>query len=264
MCTRLIRQRDASRRAGNSHAEQVSHLARSIASGAADELKDVVEGRDAFERLLAFIDSTIGKRIEWLKGALEFVAPAFDEWAEIVEEYCLEGPVAAVGENVDDADALLAWLEATRPMTPVQQDYVACQRARNAVEALALNDRLAYVRFLEIASLVPQFAEELQTNPDAARNLSIHVNPIQAWARMQSGEFLSEDSDPETQIVFFPLRGDISSAELSPSAAALLHDLESRGPVTLEEWIRTTEAAGPDELTEFVQALASIGLIAFS
>jgi len=249
--------------AQTSYAEQISMFARCMVAGDAEELKDLIEGQDAYARLMAFIDGTVDKRIDFLKFALAWVAPVFDDFDGLAETYCFEAPHLAIGKKVDDPDAMLEWMQESIRMTPRQQDYVACQRAKHAVDAAAAANRLEYVRYQEIVSLNQEFANALRPGSLAARKLKIHANPIQVWVTMQTREFLANDSALPGDIVFFAFRG-IDSAELSSSAREMLTDLANRGPVTFDQWTKEIEAANTHELANFIRDLAMLGLVALA
>ena len=243
---------------------QIAKLAGCLACGAVDELRDELEDPQAFDRMVAFVDGNFAKRIDWLKRAVEFVAPVFDDWDALLEEYVNEEHLVATGANADDADAFLSWLQITQNLSPKQQDYVNCERARNAAEAQALANRLQHVRFQELASLATEFAELLVTDPKAAETLVIQVNPIRVWTRMLTAELLGNSSELPTDVLFFASGGGINTAELSPEARDLVVDLCERAPCTLESWSCVNPFIEREQLAEMCRQLAQLGLIAFS
>jgi len=244
--------------------EQVAELARCLATGSIDDLRDAIEGDDCLDRMIAFIDGAYVKRADWLQSAVEFVAPAFENLAALVDDYVNAAPAAAIGANVDDADAFLAWIEDTQLLLPRQADFVACQRARHAVESMALANRLGHLWFQEIGSLAAQFADELNSQDEAAHRLTMHVNPIHAWARMQTAELLDHPTDLPVEVVFFAVDEGINTADFSPAAAELVRELHARGPMTFATWCSLNPSIALVELRRLTVTLAKLGLVAFT
>lgn len=244
--------------------DEIARLASCLASGAVDELRDAVEGPVGLERLISFVDGNFTKRMDWLKGAVEFIAPAFQNLDALLEEYVNEEHLVAVGANMDDADAFLAWLQITQNLSPMQQDYVACERARCAAEAQALANRLGHLRFQELASLAVGFAESLVADPKAAETLLIQVNPIRVWTRMLTAELLGSSSDLPADVLFFAAGGGVNTAEFSSEARDLVLDLCECAPCTLESWACVNLSIDPEQLAGMCLQLAQLGLIAFS
>ncbi|MBL8850585.1 MAG: hypothetical protein JNG89_12975, partial [Planctomycetaceae bacterium] len=204
MPARIVTRTAATPSIGDAYRSQVAEWARSLATGDVEALRDAIDGDDAaIERMIAFIDGTYMKRADWLKAAVEFVVPAFENLDELIGEYINTAPTVAVGGNVDDADAFLEWIENTQELAPRQRDYLACQRARHTVEALALANRLGHIWFQEVASLATQFAGELNEDELSEQMLTMHVNPIHTWATVQTSELLDQECELPAEVVFF-------------------------------------------------------------
>jgi len=244
--------------------EQLAYYAHCLATGRTDELKDAIEGHDALNRLCHFVDGNVGKRVDWLLSMVEFVAPVFENLEQLVQDYAMEWPAAAVGENRDDADVFLEWLAATHELTDVQRDYVACARARNAVDASAMQNRMGHLRFQEMVSLAEEFAAKLLTDSEAETSLMIHLNPIRVWTEFRTGELLGEKIDKPVEVLFFGDGEGVNTAALSPDAIALVRELEERSPWTLDTWATVNGSVNRRELAELCQSLAKMGLIALS
>jgi hypothetical protein len=264
MSARTVKTTENRASSAAAYREQIAEYARCLATGSIDALRDAIEGDDCFDRMIAFIDGAYNKRADWLQSAVEFVAPAFDNLAELIDDYVNTAPPAAVGANVDDADAFLAWLEETQTLSPRQADFVACQRARHAVESQALGDRMAYLWYQEVASLASRFADELYSQEEAAHRLTIHVNPIHAWVRMQTTELLDQPTALPVEVVFFAVDEGIHTADFSTAAADLVRELHLRGPITFENWRRENSSINPIELKTLIVTLARLGLVAFT
>lgn len=246
------------------YAEQLAYLARCISTGTVDGLRTSVEGPAEFERLTWFVDGNFAKRMDWIERSLEFIAPAFENLDELLRTFVTSVPSAAVGVETDDTRQFLEWLPQATSLTPKQQDYVACQSARLHVEATAQRNRLANLRFQELASLATEFAEELGNEPAAADRLVIHLNPTHVWAQFQTGELLGEPVDEPTDIVFFAVGEAVNTAVLSPDACELVRELNESGPMTLNAWLSVNGSVRRDELVELCGTLAEMGLIVFA
>ena len=108
--------------------------------------------------LKLFAEGNLSKRREKLHAQLEFVAEAFDDFDDIASAFIRSVPSAAYDTTATDGERFLSWLERCDELRPRQRDYVACQRARLAVEAAARADRRGHLRFQELWGLTPQRA----------------------------------------------------------------------------------------------------------
>lgn len=264
MSARIVNRPAAARTIGDAYRAQIAEWARCLATGDVDALRDQIEGNAAFDRMIAFIDGTYMKRADWLKSAVEFVAPAFEDLDDLLGDYVNAAPTIAVGGNVDDADAFLEWIENTQELTPRQQDYIACQRARHTVEALALGNRVGHLWFQEVASLATQFAGELNADESAAHTLTIQVNPIHTWTTVKTSELLDQECELPAEVVFFAVDERINSAQFSTAAADLVRELYLSGPTTFERWSSSHPSNDRAELKELAMLLGRIGLVAFT
>jgi hypothetical protein len=265
MPARIVTRTTATLSIGDTYRAQVAEWARCLATGNVEALRDSIDGDDAaIERMIAFIDGTYMKRADWLKSAVEFVAPAFDNFDELLDAYVNAAPTVAVGANVDDADAFLEWIENTQELTPRQCDYVVCQRARHTVEALALGNRTGHVWFQEVASLATQFAGELNEDESAAERLTMHINPMHTWATVVTSELLDQECELPAEVVFFAVDERINSAQFSLGAADVVRELHLSGPTTFERWASTHPSIDRTELKELAMLLGRLGLVAFT
>src|SRR5262249_58590279 len=84
-----------------------------------------------------FVEDNVEKRLEKLRKQLEFVAEAFDDFEELLRTFTRSFPLEAYASAASDGDRFLDWLGCRASLTAEQADYVACQRARHAVENTA-------------------------------------------------------------------------------------------------------------------------------
>jgi hypothetical protein len=210
-------------------------------------------------RVKMFVDGNLEKRLEKLQKQLEFVADAFDDFDELIVHYIRALPLAAYDSGTSDGERMLVWLSEIRRLAPEQQDAVACQRARHAIENLARKNRLKHVRFHERYSLVSRWLGELETNQD----LQIHLNPIRTWTRFVSAALLDDDTPPPANVLFFAVGSEVSTAVLELEGQALINELADYEPCTLSQWAALTQLADRDELVSLSRDLADMGLVAF-
>src|SRR5262249_30355668 len=129
-----------------------------------------------------FLEGNLEKRCDALRDHLNFVSEAFEDFTSLVDCYVLSVPLAAYDTAVVDADRMLKWLAELGTLTPVQLDYVLCQRARHVVEELAQARRLEYVRFQERLSLLDRWLADFELESC----LRLYLNPIRAWAKFET------------------------------------------------------------------------------
>lgn len=207
--------------------------------------------------LKLFAEGNLSKRREKLRAQLAFVAEAFDGFEDLVSAYARTVPAPAY--DTADGEGFLAWLERAAEPTPRQRDYVACQRARLAVEAAARADRRGHIRFQALWSLAPQRAAELDTAP----KLLIGLNPIHAWSRFLTPALLDDDTALPADVLFFAAGDAIHTAVLEPHGRALIEELASHTPCTLDEWAARSRHADREELVAICRDLSEMGLVAF-
>ncbi len=142
--------------------------------------------------------------------------------------------------------------------TDVQRDRLACQRAHKAIDAVNADERSRYHRLQELTCVVDQLLPRL----DQTQELRIHLNPMRAWATLETNHLVDERLDPPINVLFFQSRGEIASVVLELEGQALLNELVDYQPCTLAEWASVSSWATREELVEFCRDLAEIGLIA--
>lgn len=245
--------------------ERITRLAQSLAGAHhAEVLDDLATGSSA-ALVKMFTDGNVDKRFEKLRRQVEFLEPAFADFDRLLMSFIRAVPLQAYDTGASDGERFLQWVEQTENPLPEQRDYIACQRGRHAVEALARANRLAHVRFQELLSMSFALANELETN----RKLKLCLNPIRVWSRFETTELLDESATAPAEVVFFPVGGDIHTAILETDGLERVRELSSLGPSTLDEWQRLLEPfvglenVGRQQLIAISRDLAEIGLLAF-
>jgi hypothetical protein len=206
--------------------------------------------------LRMFTEGNQEKRRQLLEKQLDFLKPAFEELADLLDEYVQAVPFHAADVGTQDPDRFLRWLTRRYEVTAEQRDYIFCQRARHAVERKARQQRLDYMHFLERWSLVQQLLPDLDSNT----SLRVVVNPILAWARFHTPALLGTTVKPPAMVLFHAFREQTLVAVPSRTDRKLLRQLSRLGPVTLEEW--ADHGLSREELIDFVHRWAPEGVLA--
>lgn len=240
-----------------SYRDQLLRLTQAFAGARSEEVIADLSSDSQPLGVKLFIDGNLDKRFQKLSDGLEFVAPAFRNFDDLIVAYVKAIPLAAYDTGASDSERMLRWLEGTRRLTPRQQDCIACQRARHAVEDAARHARLAYVHFQERWSVTRALVDRLRDG-----RVRLYLNPIRVETTLCTSTFLGDDADLPAQVVFFPIAGEISSAALEPQGRALVEELISLEPISFPAWAACTEHADEEELLETVRDLAAMGLVA--
>ena len=241
----------------STYRDQLLRMTRALAHANSDAIAADLSHDSTPAAVKMFVDGNLDKRFEKLMNGLEFIAPAFRRFDNLVEAYVRESTLTAYDSGVSDCDRMLAWLEQMRRLSPRQLDYIACQRARHQVEALAREHRLEYVRFHERWSVTQTLVEQLP-----AGMAILYLNPIRVWTTIGAAELLGEEVDRTTRVVFFPVAGEISTAALDDRGSALLAELVALGPAPYLSWAATSKVAQDEDLLDIVRDLAAMGLVA--
>ncbi|MBW3542676.1 MAG: hypothetical protein KY476_20625 [Planctomycetes bacterium] len=238
---------------------QLRECARTLAVGRSDSVRGWLAPGSTAEMVKLFTDGNLDKRYQKLHDELELLDEAFDDLDESIVEYVKTFPLAAYDTGASDAGCFMTWIEDSRELSDEQCDLVTCLRSRHAVELRAVANRLAHVRFQELAQSVDSFAPEWGENP----RLRIHANPIHVRAVFQTRILLDEDDDVPAEVVFFPDGNDIRTAVLEDEPGRLLEMLAGGGHATFDELEAGEPGLTREELLELCIELADLGLVAF-
>lgn len=242
--------------------QELQRICRAMAEARTDAVINDLELGSVPEFMKMFVEDNVDKRYDKLQKQLEILKDAFtgEELNEIFLAFMDKVPLGAYDSGQYDGEKLLKWLEANRPLTPVQRDVVRCQRARHAVENLGRVKRREHIRFQEFASLSAELASELGENP----SLKIHLNPLRVWTQFETNTLLDDEAPTPADVLFFAVRNNISTAMLEEHGRNLIDELATLEPATLTTWAILTEHADREELIELCRDLAEMGLVAFS
>jgi hypothetical protein len=246
-------------RRNNAYAEQLTRYARALATAQNAMVFDDLEEGEHQTGLGIFVSANVSKRLDRLRLRLQYLAENLDDRDALLTAFVREVPLTPYSTLSGDADHFLGWLEGYRELTPEQRDHVACQHAHFAVEAIGRNNRLGHVRFQELLSVAHQLAPELETD----LGLRIYLNPIRAWSRLVTKAMLDEETSPPVDALFYAVRDEVKTAVLDPVGRALVDELSSHGPCSLDDWANLTEHADFAELVGFCCDLCERGIVAF-
>src|SRR5262249_13575273 len=243
----------------DTYSEQLTRWAQALAAAQHEAVHGALAERSLPLQVQMFTAGNRAKRLDKLQKHLRFLAGAFNDLDQLLLAYFREIPLAAYYTLSTDGERFLEWLDSARALTPEQQDYLLCQRARHAVEDEGRRNRCGHLRFQELWSVAGPLAAELDTNP----GLLIYLNPIRAWSRFATRVLLDDERSPPADVLFFAVRNEISTAVLEPPARGFLGDLASLSPCHLDDWARRSTLADREELGTCCRDLAEMGLVAF-
>lgn len=206
-----------------------------------------------------FTEGNFAKRFEILNLQLSFLATAFADLTDLIEEYMFSRSLAAYAAGPEDGEAFLRWLCDTREITAEQQDHVALRQARFEVEDAARARRLQHVRFQERLSAASRLAKQLKRNA----GLKIHLNPACGWATLYTRELLDDGLELPGNVACFAVGMEIHTVVLDEPIRGLLNLLVD-GPLTLRQWASRAGMEKVDDLRAVARRLAEVGLLAFS
>jgi hypothetical protein len=207
-----------------------------------------------------FTEGNLDKRAEILDFQMAFLRPGFDDFDDLIGEFITAEPLPAYETGSVSGMAFLRWVEEVMELTPVQRDYIACRRGRYLVEEEARANRRAHVSFQERWSVARRLVKRLGREP----GLRLQLNPIRAWARFETTEFLEGQGEPPADVLFFAVRSAIHTAVLEAPVPGLLEALDSPSGLTLTQWAERVEVVEPAELVALGRQLVELGLVAIS
>ena len=247
------------------YADQLRHIAHSLAVGKNDQVTNVISERDTLEKVYLFTSGNLEKRFDKLMDEAELLEDELENLEDLIVKYVREQPLQAYDTGTSDVANFMKWLGQQIDLTPEQRDLTVVLRSRTATEEVGRRNRMAHVRFQELRSLVEELAAELGIN----QSLRIRLNPVRLWAVFESTLFLDEEEAPTggVEVLFYALGNEVRTAVLEPEARAVMRTLSECEPCPLEELherVDLTAGVAKDELQEILLDSADAGLIAFS
>lgn len=197
------------------------------------------------------------RRLDELKNACALLADGFNEFDGMIETYVQEVPLHVRDSESRDCNRFLLWLERRVELSDEQRDFIINQQSRHAVEFVALKQRIAHMRFQEIA----RGGETVDLKSTKQLAKYVHLNPVHVWATFETHAFLDEETPVPATVLFYPANDEIRTAVVSENAKRILRNLE-RGPQKLRTLIRQTSRSERDSLLETINELISQRVIA--
>lgn len=239
--------------------DQIQRCVQAMALGYAEDVRPFLVAGMSVEKVRLFTEDNIEKRIGKIHDQIEFLVPVFDDLDDLIQQFVREAPLAAYDTGCSDSDRFLKWIRLSQELSSEQHDYIACQLARQEVEAIARGNRLGHVRFQELWRMVPAFQREIETNA----RLRILLNPIRTWARFQTDVLIGAADELPADVLFFACGNQVRTSVFEGVGQQHLETLASHGPLTLENWRRFERSATRSDLIEFCLDASEMGLVAF-
>lgn len=241
-----------------SYRDQLAGWVQALACARPEALQSILEEGSSLSNVDMFLESNRAGRRQKLLAHLDFVIPAFEDFEGLLDRYLRDCPLAAYHSIAADAERWLGWIENCMDLAPEQRDYVACQRARMAVETAARRNRSGHVQFQKLGRVT----EGLVAGLGGEARFRIHLNPIRSRSRFVTTALLDEGAIPPADVEFFAVRDEIATAILEPSGRARIEELALCSPCTLDEWAGPGQHGNRAELAALANDLAGIGLVA--
>ena len=238
--------------------EIIGRCARACAAGDFGGLEGLLDRSTPLNDPDFFVDGNRGKRRMKLERSLDLLSEGFDGLAELLREYVDQCPLRAYDDGTRDADRFLAWLAGRRRLDDVEGDLVTCQQARLAIERAGRLARASHLRFTSLWSR--QDAGSGRGGFDG--DVTVHFNPVHAWATLRSDVFLDDGVNPPAGVVFCAVGDEIRTAILDIEGRGLARALDRIAPCSVDTWVRECGLDDRGPCIEFAEAGVLIGLIA--
>jgi hypothetical protein len=239
---------------------QLGRWAAAFAAGRYQEFEGDLEAACTPHDVRRFLNNNFGKRCTGLIRETASLAGAFDDLPALVRAYVRTVPGAPYDHTGPaDEERFLIWLTQTQPLTPVQRDFVTCQRGEYAIWTEARRNRPAHLRFQQLRKQAGERAAQLGAEP----RLRIHLNPIRCAGELLTSVLAPGVKSLPAEALFYAAGTSVHGTLLEEAPAKAVCELAARGPCTLDEW---TAGAGPAHRRKLVRLageLAAQGLLAF-
>jgi hypothetical protein len=241
---------------------QLADWVAAFAAGHYQDFEGALESTSTPHDVKRFLINSFGNRYTWLMREGASLARVFDDFPALVKTYVLTVPQAPYDiSGAGDEEHFLIWLTQTQTLTPVQRDFVTCQRGEYAVATEARRNRPAHVRFQELCKHVAERVVRLGVDPA----LRIHLNPIRFAGELLTSTFAPGVEALPIPILFYAAGSSVRATPLDEATAKAIRALADRGPCALQEWAAALGQQDGDlsELVRLAGELASGGLVAF-
>lgn len=148
----------------------------------------------------------------------------------------------------------------TQCLSHERQDRVDLQRARSVIERRWHQSQPSVRRF-QAMCLRSNGRRPLFDEHPAIR---VHLNPLRAWCRLRTSQFLVGDVPPPATILLFAVGDEFATRVFELEGQTLINELTDYQPCTLDQWSELSALADRDQLVSLCQDLSDSGLICFS
>ncbi|MCA8996170.1 MAG: hypothetical protein KDA80_04275 [Planctomycetaceae bacterium] len=177
----------------------------------------------------------------------------------------LEGALAAYFQRgakappKSELDAFLAWLETSAGMGQDDVQLIAWLESRTAVEELALERRLAQLRFQSLCHRNGHLKRKLGKD----RTLCVHLNPVHVWANLEATAFGIESDQIVCRVLVYLVGGEVETAVIDADIERVILAL-SRGPLRISSLDSKYRYADREDLYDIIQSLVDLNVLALS
>jgi hypothetical protein len=239
---------------------QLARWVAAFAAGRYQEFEGELEETCTPHDVKRFLINSFGNRYTWLIRETAPLAPAFDDLPALVRTYVRTVPRAPYDITAPmDEECFLIWLAQTPALTPLQRDFITCQRGEYAVGTEARRNRPAHVRFQRLW----KHASERAARFGEDASLRIHLNPIRFAGELLTSAFAPEVKSLPIAVMFHAAGTSVRAGVLEEAMAEAVRELAHRGPCALAEWTDGMGAERREELRRLAGELAAQGLAAF-
>ncbi|MGD9645249.1 MAG: hypothetical protein AB7U73_06020 [Pirellulales bacterium] len=238
-----------------SYAAQLARVSTALAAAQSRDVLEDITSDCGLGDVQRFVNNAVGERYRLLHEELAFVALAFDNFTQLVDEYLQATPRQTYALDSSDQERFLAWLRRTRVLDARQSDFVGSQQAEYACLAKARENRLAHVAFQRSWTLSKQVTNGRQLEPAQ----ELQVNPIHVWSRLTiaGGD---DDRGGEVNTIFLAIGQQVRSLWLTAEQIDPVRDLTQHNPTTLAAW--TARHPRLTDREQLCEQLIDSGLIA--
>jgi hypothetical protein len=242
---------------------QLSRWVAAFAAGRYQDFEGELEATCTPHDVKRFLVNSFGNRYSWLIREAASLGCVFADLPALVREYIHAVPRAPYDITApSDEERFLIWLIQTQTLTPIQFDFITCQRSEFAVGTEARRNRPAHLRFQELC----KHGGERVAQFGAAAKLRAQLNPIRFAGQLLTSVLAPGVESLPISILFYAAGTRVRAILLEGVTAEAVHKLMDRGPCTLEEWAADEYRpdTSPTELLRLTGELAAQGLVAFA
>jgi len=238
----------------STYAQQLARWADSLAAGRSEALlADLASGCNEAD-VARYLENAMGERRRLLLEELSFVALAFADFEQRVDQYLSETPRRTYAVTERDQERFLEWLRRDE-LNAQQQDFVACQAAEYGCYRLAQKNRVAHLKFQRLAS---QREQRNETTND--QHKTILVNPVHVWSRLEVAA-TDEHGTHSGEVVFVVVDQEIRSLWLKAARQHAARKLTTKQQIPWAEWRNNHPQLTDDEISTLCRELIDGGLI---